>query len=54
MFDHALHMMSFPYSIFLIKKNGEKLQDFFLFLAYQILHVFSPDISILYTLIYFA
>jgi hypothetical protein len=54
-FDHAMHMMSFPYSIFLIKKKrGEEIAGNFPFLADQILHVFSPDISILYTLIYFA
>jgi hypothetical protein len=51
-FNHALHMMSFPYSIFFNKKWGEIAG--FVFLEYQILHVFSPDISILYALIYFA
>jgi hypothetical protein len=55
-FDHALHMMLFPYCIFLkIKiKNWGEIAGNFPFLAYQILHVFSLDISIHYALIYFA
>jgi hypothetical protein len=56
-FDRALHMMSFPYCIFFFlkkkKKNWGEFAEFFC-LAYQILHVFSPDISIHYALIYFA
>jgi hypothetical protein len=60
-FDLALHMLSFPYCIFcflafffFFKKNLENLQDIFFLLAYQILHVYSPDISIPWVLIYFT
>jgi hypothetical protein len=55
-FDLALHMMLFPYCIFLKIKNKKwgEIAGNFPFLAYQILHVFSPDISIHYALIYFT
>jgi hypothetical protein len=54
-FDLALHMMLFPYCNFLKKKkNWGEFAGFLFFLAYQILHVFSSDISILCVLIYFA
>jgi hypothetical protein len=62
-FDLALHaslMMIYLYSMFLLflitKKKGEKMQGilFFLFLAYQILHVFLPDILVHYALIDYA
>jgi len=51
-----MHMMfSFHIAFVFNKKKtniGENLQD--IFLAYQILHVFSHDISIIWVLIYFA
>jgi hypothetical protein len=62
-FDLALQaslMMIYLYSMFLLflikKKKGEKMQGilFFLFLAYQILHVFLPDILVHYALIDYA
>jgi hypothetical protein len=49
-FDLALHMMPFPYCIFFISKKkiwGEDAElYFFLLIAFQILHVFLPDISV--------
>jgi hypothetical protein len=58
-FDLALHMMLFPYYIFFVlfkkkKKKWGEFAGFLFFLAYQILHVFPPDYSILCALIYFA
>jgi hypothetical protein len=53
-FDFALHMMLFPYCILFNKKKWGEFAGFLFFLAYQILHMFSLDISILCALIYFA
>jgi hypothetical protein len=54
-FDLAVHMMFlFHIAFFNKKKIGENLEDFSCLLAYQILLVFSPDLSILCALIYSA
>jgi hypothetical protein len=56
-FDFALHaspLMFYPYSMFLLFYPYSKEFYFFLFLAYQILHVFLPDISVHCALIDYA
>jgi len=53
-FDLAMHMMFSFHIAFVFNKKKILGRICRIFLAYQILHVFSHDISIIWVLIYFA